>query len=163
MTDHFFIGLPDGAIADVVVGPGSGISGADLAGLKPGEAVSGQGLLTAIYADQPGLPAASEFGSCLPYAAAVMARRYGVPQGASSGVNTLIAPYPVPATVTRLYEKEPAGSIISPDEFYNAKIFDKKSCAELMAGIARDTITSVRPAPGATSVPQPASHASPKP
>jgi len=140
LTDHYFIGLPDGAIADVFVGQ-PGVSGETMAGLKPGETVSGEGSLTSIYADQP---ATGRPYGCKLYGAADMEARYGLPGEKGKYVTGWIGHYAVPVTVTRLAEGERAGPIVSTQGFYEAVIFDRTPCHGLLARASRDTVVSDR-------------------
>lgn len=135
ITNHFFVGLPNGDIVDIFVDPSS----LSLANMTVDQPVHVVGSFTGIYRDQRDTAAAKEFGPCFRLNEEILQRDYSLPP--HKGVESQIA---IAVDVTKGQGASSKNLVFAPDEFYQSAIFDGVRCSRLIRRIKGQTAIDPR-------------------
>jgi hypothetical protein len=130
ITESFFAGLPGGDLLEV----GIDDSTIDWRALRTGQILLAAGKTPyKILRDQPADEAADELGSCRDLNEHKVKQDYGVSLYDR-----------IEITVLRLDDDSSVGEIVSPQDIYEAQIFDKEPCSVLLKQIAKRQSISAR-------------------
>jgi hypothetical protein len=135
LTDHFFIGLPNGDILDIFVNRSS----ISLKNMIVDHPIHVAAQLAGIYRDQVDKPAAKEFGPCLQLNDESLERDYNLapPKGVESRIKIAV-------DITRTEGNSSKYLVFEPAKFYRSIAFDHEPCGRLIKTIAGQTAINTR-------------------
>ena len=137
MTDHFFVGLPNGDIVDAFINTRK----LDLSNVSPGATIRTRAHLTEILRDQPNSPYAKEHGRCLSLDDQALLQIYQIPSSNKADYSSLSmadanakfemfleSRLPMEVEFTRLSVNSRVGRIVDPSDFERSRIADGEHC-----------------------------------
>jgi hypothetical protein len=132
ITDHFFVGLPNGDIVDIFVKR----SNVPLMTMTIGQSVHTKGQFTFVLRNQTESPYAKEFGPCLALKDEALKTDYNITPPTTDDVAVRID---ISVDITRVDGSIPKTLIRDPDDFYAEKTFDHEPCNRLAKTILGPT------------------------